>query len=398
MGLFCLIRVSGGAFTQGILLRSLQEIQWEITLNKCLSAWVLVIVYQKKYVIVDAITLPNSAMKDQTVSSYQFNFKCDKVAILRLVHDESSSQGSCDICDNFYLLSPWCILVGIEQGMLICPVKMESVLNGSPSNAGDEWKSFFGPEEKYSIIYGDGTLIIQQQHTVAIVAFKFDLPGASSVHIHSAVGSNIQPVVLTDHPISDCVGTTPFRLGASANEALNEFVRVSNMPETSRIMSQLLQEIMRKLNINFHFQILSSGDKGKQSDLHALLCGVLQVIIQKLSNSDATSGGIFVPCGGYVDGKKKLVEAAVSRLSAPGLGSGGSWIWNCCGAGSHHGLLYISKIPATGYTSGMKKHFQHPKQWECVSVDLLCVPSRMSWTLRRGCQDIPGGVGWNVGV
>jgi hypothetical protein len=94
MGLFCLIRVSGGAFTQGILLRSLQEIQWEITLNKCLSAWVLVIVYQKKYVIVDAITLPNSAMKDQTVSSYQFNFKCDKVAILRLVHDESSSQGS----------------------------------------------------------------------------------------------------------------------------------------------------------------------------------------------------------------------------------------------------------------------------------------------------------------
>jgi hypothetical protein len=160
MGLFCLIRVSGGAFTQGILLGSLQEIQWEITLNNCLSAWVLVIVYQKKYVIVDAIALPDADMKDQTVSSYQFNFKCDKVAILRLVHDEPGSQGSCDICDGFYLLSPWCISVGIKQGMLICPVKMEIVLNGPPSNAGDEWKSFLGPEEKYSIVYGDGTLII----------------------------------------------------------------------------------------------------------------------------------------------------------------------------------------------------------------------------------------------
>jgi hypothetical protein len=97
-----------------------------------------------------------------------------------------------------------------------------------------------------------------------------------------------------------------------------------------------------------------------------------------------------VPCGGYVDGKKELVEAA-----APGLGSGGSadMEWNCCGAGSHHGLHYISKIPATRYTSGMKKHFQHPKQQECDSVP-LCVRSRTSRTLRRGeCLDIPDGCG-----
>jgi hypothetical protein len=75
-----------------------------------------------------------------------------------------------------------------------------------------------------------------------------------------------------DHPVADRAGTTPFRLGASANEALNEFVRVSNIPETSRIISQLLQEIMRKLNIKFHFQILSSGEGSK---VICMLCCVV---------------------------------------------------------------------------------------------------------------------------
>lgn len=31
-------------------------------------------------------------------------------------------------------------------------------------------------------------------------------------------------------------------------------------------------------------------------------------------------GGTIAPCGGYVSGKKHLVEAAAARLSAPGLG------------------------------------------------------------------------------
>jgi cystathionine beta-lyase family protein involved in aluminum resistance len=31
-------------------------------------------------------------------------------------------------------------------------------------------------------------------------------------------------------------------------------------------------------------------------------------------------GGTIAPCGGYVAGKKDLVEAAAARLSAPGLG------------------------------------------------------------------------------
>jgi importin subunit beta-1 len=82
---------------------------------------------------------------------------------------------------------------------------------------------------------------------------------------------------------------THIRLRSSAYEALNEIVRVSNIPETSSIIGQLLQEIMRRLNLTFDRQIYTSGDKEKQSDLQALLCGVLQVIIQKLSSSDAKS-------------------------------------------------------------------------------------------------------------
>jgi importin subunit beta-1 len=46
---------------------------------------------------------------------------------------------------------------------------------------------------------------------------------------------------------------------------------------------------MRRLSLTFDLHILSSGDKEKQSDLQALLCGVLQVIIQKLSSTDAKS-------------------------------------------------------------------------------------------------------------
>jgi importin subunit beta-1 len=65
---------------------------------------------------------------------------------------------------------------------------------------------------------------------------------------------------------ADLAETTHFRLRASAYEALNEIVRVSNIPKTSGIIAQLLQEIMRRLNLTFDLHILSSGDKEKQSN------------------------------------------------------------------------------------------------------------------------------------
>ncbi|KAI3986857.1 hypothetical protein MKX01_014558 [Papaver californicum] len=76
------------------------------------------------------------------------------------------------------------------------------------------------------------------------------------------------------------------RLRSSAYETLNEVVRCSNIAETANIIAQLLPVIMTKLSQTMDLQILSTDDRVKQGDLQALLCGVLQVIIQKLSASD----------------------------------------------------------------------------------------------------------------
>jgi importin subunit beta-1 len=97
---------------------------------------------------------------------------------------------------------------------------------------------------------------------------------------------NVIPALLTAANHGDMAH---FRFRLSAYEALNEIVRVSKIPETSSIIGQLLREIMRRLNITFDRQIYTSGDKEKQRDLQALMCGVLQVIIQKLSSSEAKS-------------------------------------------------------------------------------------------------------------
>ncbi|KAF5193378.1 Importin subunit beta-1 [Thalictrum thalictroides] len=78
------------------------------------------------------------------------------------------------------------------------------------------------------------------------------------------------------------------RLGAAAYETLNEVVRCSNIVETSQTIQKLLPVIMTKLGQTVDLQILSSDDREKQGDLQALLCGVLQVIIQKLGSSDET--------------------------------------------------------------------------------------------------------------
>ncbi|XP_042378645.1 importin subunit beta-1-like [Zingiber officinale] len=88
---------------------------------------------------------------------------------------------------------------------------------------------------------------------------------------------------------ADRVDTSNPRLRSSAYETLNELVRCSNLRETSNMVMQLLMEIMNRLGKTLELRIVSSDDREEQSDLQALLCGVLQVIIQKLSNSDETS-------------------------------------------------------------------------------------------------------------
>ncbi|OMP11870.1 Armadillo-like helical [Corchorus capsularis] len=83
------------------------------------------------------------------------------------------------------------------------------------------------------------------------------------------------------------------KLRSSAYETLNEVVRCSNIAETSPIIAQLLPVIMNKLGQTVEIQIISSDDREKQGDLQASLCGVLQVIIQKLSSTDETKNIIL---------------------------------------------------------------------------------------------------------
>ncbi|KAL3617470.1 Importin subunit beta-1 [Castilleja foliolosa] len=87
---------------------------------------------------------------------------------------------------------------------------------------------------------------------------------------------------------ADRTDSTDSKLRSSAYETLNEVVRCSNLSETSQIIAKLLPAVMSKLEQTLNLQILSSEDREKQGDLQASLCGVLQVIIQKLSSADET--------------------------------------------------------------------------------------------------------------
>ncbi|KAK1301945.1 Transportin-1 [Acorus calamus] len=77
------------------------------------------------------------------------------------------------------------------------------------------------------------------------------------------------------------------RLRTAAYETLNEVVRCSN-DETAPTVAQLVPVLMLELHQTLEAHKLSSEEREKQSDLQGLLCGCLQVIIQKLSSSDAT--------------------------------------------------------------------------------------------------------------
>ncbi|KAF8402596.1 hypothetical protein HHK36_010684 [Tetracentron sinense] len=108
--------------------------------------------------------------------------------------------------------------------------------------------------------------------------------GSSSYHLSPYLLDMITCLIST----ADRTDGSDSRLRSSAYETLNEVVRCANIPETSHIITQLLPVIMNKLGQTMELQIISSDDREKQGDLQALLCGVLQVIIQKLSGSEDT--------------------------------------------------------------------------------------------------------------
>ncbi|KAM5560511.1 hypothetical protein ABKV19_021596 [Rosa sericea] len=76
------------------------------------------------------------------------------------------------------------------------------------------------------------------------------------------------------------------KLRSAAYESLNEVVRCSSSTETPQIVRELLSVILERLSQTLELQIVSSDGKEKQADLQASLCGVLQVIIEKVSSAD----------------------------------------------------------------------------------------------------------------
>ncbi|XP_031094444.1 importin subunit beta-1-like [Ipomoea triloba] len=76
-------------------------------------------------------------------------------------------------------------------------------------------------------------------------------------------------------------------LRTAAYETLNEVVRCST-EETASIVLQLVPVMMLELHKTLEAQKLSSDEKEKQGELHGLLCGCLQVIIQKLGGHEPT--------------------------------------------------------------------------------------------------------------
>ncbi|XP_030933763.1 importin subunit beta-1 [Quercus lobata] len=77
------------------------------------------------------------------------------------------------------------------------------------------------------------------------------------------------------------------RLRTAAYETLNEVVRCST-DETASMVLHLVPIIMMELHKTLEGQKLSSDEREKQSELQGLLCGCLQVIIQKLGSSEPT--------------------------------------------------------------------------------------------------------------
>ncbi|MQM20344.1 hypothetical protein Taro_053361 [Colocasia esculenta] len=86
---------------------------------------------------------------------------------------------------------------------------------------------------------------------------------------------------------ADRTDTNSSRLRTSAFETLNAIIRSSNLAEASTV-AQVLQDMKDRLGRTIRLHITSSDEREKQSDLQASLCGVLQVIIQKLGGSEET--------------------------------------------------------------------------------------------------------------
>ena len=71
------------------------------------------------------------------------------------------------------------------------------------------------------------------------------------------------------------------KLKVECYEALNDIIRGAST-ETLVTVHQLIPVVLQKLGSTFETQVTSQDMLEKQTDQQALLCGTLQVIIQRL--------------------------------------------------------------------------------------------------------------------
>ncbi|XP_074291728.1 importin subunit beta-1-like [Silene latifolia] len=135
------------------------------------------------------------------------------------------------------------------------------------------------------------TVLLQAMNDTPNVAEKacgalyFLAQGFEEVGPSSPLTPYFQEIVQSLLTVSHREDAGESRLRTAAYETLNEVVRCST-DETAALVVQLVPLIMMELHKTLESQNISPD--GKQGELQGLLCGCLQVIIQKLGSSEPT--------------------------------------------------------------------------------------------------------------
>ncbi|CAL5344172.1 unnamed protein product [Camellia sinensis] len=114
-------------------------------------------------------------------------------------------------------------------------------------------------------------------------ALYFLAQGYEDVGSNSPLTPHFQEIVQSLLTVTHREDAGESRLITAAYETLNEVVRCST-DETAPMVLQLVPVIMMELHQTVESQRLSSDEREKQNELQGLLCGCLQVIIQKLGS------------------------------------------------------------------------------------------------------------------
>ncbi|KAL6127258.1 hypothetical protein ACLB2K_075299 [Fragaria x ananassa] len=137
------------------------------------------------------------------------------------------------------------------------------------------------------------TVLLQSMKDVPNVAEKacgalyFLAQGYEDIGASSPLAPFFQEIVQSLITVTHREDAGESRLRTAAYEALNEVVRCST-EETASMVLQLVPLIMIELHKTLEGQGLASDERERQSELQGLLCGCLQVIIQKLGSSEPT--------------------------------------------------------------------------------------------------------------